>query len=381
VDVVEAAELELRVPEDMISGGPAHGLHVIMRSAMHGAHADFAMVALRVDEERLIIHAGIGPLAEDMVGNLMLVRDSVAAPVLLTGEPTLVADYPERGAAEPAVRHQIGSVIMVPLRADDVVEGALAVGRLAEHPAFDATELDQLAAFVQRSGTARELAGAKEERRAAQLVEERSRIRDDLHDNVIQEIFAASMALQAAADRITEPEMRQLVLAQVEALDATTRRIRSLISDLPPTDMHSPSLPLTKRLVAIVDSFTPALRCLPIVTFIGKVESALDGELARDLEAVLREALSNVARHAAASSVQIRVAVEDDRVVLDVIDNGRGLGKPRRTSGLGNMRRRAERHGGELRFAVPRRGGTHLSWTVPLHASSASSGRAYAGRR
>jgi signal transduction histidine kinase len=167
---------------------------------------------------------------------------------------------------------------------------------------------------------------------------------------------------------MAEEEMRQLVLTQIEALDATTRRIRSLISDLPPADMHAPSLPLTKRLVAIVDSFTPALRCLPTVEFVGPVESSIEGEVARDLEAVLREALSNVARHAAASSVRIQVAVQRDRLVLDVVDDGRGLGKPLRTSGLGNIRRRAERHGGELQLTVPRKGGTHLSWTVPLAA-------------
>ena len=87
---------------------PGHRLDLIMRSAMRGAGGDFALVAMRADDTRLIIQAGVGQLAENMVGSLMLVRDSVAASVILTGEPMLVADYPTRGGAVPDVRAQIG---------------------------------------------------------------------------------------------------------------------------------------------------------------------------------------------------------------------------------------------------------------------------------
>src|SRR4051812_45345679 len=174
-----------------------------MRSAIHGAKGDFALVAVRVDAERLMIQAAVGPLAEDMVGNLMPLRDSVAAEVLASGMTLLVADYPNRGGAPPGIREHIQSVIVVPLTAGDRVEGALAVGRLVGRPPFATAELDQLTAFVQRTGTARELEGAREERRTARLIEERLRIRDDLHDNVIQELFAAGMALHAVADRMS----------------------------------------------------------------------------------------------------------------------------------------------------------------------------------
>lgn len=343
---------------------PGHGLDLIMRSAMRGAEGDFALVALRADQERLIIQAGIGPLAENMVGNLMLVRDSVAAPVLLTGVPLLVPDYPRHGGAPPDVRAQIGSVIIVPLLSEERVEGALAVGRLAGRTSFVQTELDDLADFVHRTGTARELEGAREERRAARLVEERLRIRDDLHDNVIQELFAAGMALQLAATRIDDAELRELVLAQVDALDGTTTRIRSLISDMPSSGLDAPALPLTKRLVAIVDSMTPALRCLPTVVFGGPVESTVQPDVAGDLEAVLREALSNVARHAGASVVQVRVVLDGHTLTLSVTDNGRGLGDAARSSGLANMRRRAIRHNGDLRVASTPGGGTQLDWSV-----------------
>ncbi len=152
---------------------PGHGLDLIMRSAMRGAQGDFALVALRADQERLIIQAGAGPLAENMVGNLMLVRDSVAASVLLTGAPLLVPDYPRQGGAaarrprpdrfghhRPARRRRAGR--------------RRAGGRPARRPAeLRPVELEDLADFVHRTGTARELQAAREERRAARLVEER----------------------------------------------------------------------------------------------------------------------------------------------------------------------------------------------------------------
>jgi signal transduction histidine kinase len=346
---------------------PAHGLPVILRSAIRGVRADFGLVALRVDEERLIIHAGLGPLAEDMVGNLMPVRESVAASVLLDGEPLLVEDYPTQGGAAPEVRVQIGSVIVVPLAvAHGRVDGALAVGRLVDEPRLTRADLDQLDAFIRRTGTARELADAYEELRSARLVEDRARIRDDLHDHIIQELFAAGMALQAVADRLPDEEHQRLVLNQVDALDDTTNRIRSLINDMPVGRVNSPSLPLAKRLIAIVDSLTPALRCLPTVRFAGPVEASVSVDLAGDVEAVLREALSNVARHAGASSVQIQVTVADERLTLDVIDDGRGFAEPTRLSGLQHMRRRAMRHGGELSLTAAAAGGTHLCWSVPL---------------
>ena len=342
-----------------------HPLHVIMRSAMAGAKGDLALVSLRVDDERLAIHAGIGPLAEDMVGNVMLVQDSVAAPVLLHGTPTLIPDYARDGAATPEVRVQIGSVIIAALLLPGgQIGGALAVGRLSGAPSFVASDLNQLCAFIERVGIGRELANAHEERRVARLIEDRSRIRDDLHDHVIQELFATGMALQSAGDMVTDPDQRALIAAQVDALDATTRRIRRLISNLPDDDT-SRTTALPKRLVAIVDSMTPALRCLPTVSFVGPVEASVSPAMAADMEAVLREALSNVARHAGASAVQVRVAATEADVVLEVVDDGRGIGATDRSSGLSTMRRRAERHGGRLELTQPSGGGTRLCWTVP----------------
>lgn len=333
-----------------------------MRAAMRGLRGDFALVAIRTDDDRLMIQSAMGPLAENMVGNLMLIDESVAAPVFRSGQALLVPDYPARGAAAVEVRAEIGSVVVVPLEADGYVEAALAVGRLSGQPSFTTSALDELAAFVRRAGTAREVERAREERQMARLVEDRARIRADLHDHVIQELFAATMALHSVAGSLDHAEHRQLIDIQIDALDATSKRIRALISEMPGRVMSArrPSLP--KRLVAIVDSLTPALGCLPTVSFIGPVESSVDEVLGDDLEAVLREALTNVARHAGARSVRVRVAVADATLTLDVIDDGCGMGDPARRSGLRNMEVRAERHHGELGYLAPAGGGTRLTW-------------------
>lgn len=147
-----------------------HSLDVIMRAAVRGVRGDFALVAIRTEDDRLLIQAATGPPADDMVGNLMRVDESVAAPVIHTGKPLLVRDYPARGSAAAEVRSQIGSIIVVPLGADGYVEAALAVGRLSGRPDFTESSLTELAAFVRRAGTAREIEHAREERQMARLL-------------------------------------------------------------------------------------------------------------------------------------------------------------------------------------------------------------------
>ncbi|HEV7204272.1 MAG TPA: ATP-binding protein [Jatrophihabitans sp.] len=343
-----------------------HSLDVIMRAAVRGVRGDFALVAIRTDEDRILIQAALGPVAEDMVGNLMLIDASVAAPVFRRGAPLLVPDYPDRGGAAPEVRVRIGSVIVVPLEADGYVEAALAVGRLSGQPTFTRAALDELDAFVRRAGTAREVEHARDERQLARLVEDRARISADLHDHVIQELFAAAMTLHGLAGALADPEHARIVSAQVDALDATSNRIRSLISEIPRSLRSVRRTSLPKRLIAIVDSITPALDCLPTVSFVGPVDSSVDDVLGEDLEAVLREALTNVARHAGASTVKVRVAFIDSTLTLDVIDDGRGLGDSERRSGLRNMSVRAERHNGALAYSEPDGGGTRLTWHAPI---------------
>lgn len=359
------------------SGEPTgYSLDIVMRSAMRGTRSDFVLVAVRTDHQRLLVEAGIGPVAADMLGTIMPISGTISADVFETGMPRMLADFPSYAAAPVPMRGRVSSMLIAPMHGDQEVEGVLAVGRLLGRPPYTDADLGDLTAFVKRTGTARELRGIREARRTARLSEDRMRISADLHDNVIQQLFASGMALQSVADRVPDPQQRDRILEQVDALDATTRRIRSLISM--GDNSEAPALPLSKRLVAIVDSLTPALRCLPTVTMVGALEPAVDGELAADLEAVLREALSNVARHAYAAAVEVKIEIDGDRLTLEVIDDGAGIGEPTRTSGIANMRLRAARHHGDLVFSSPAGGGTRLTWRVSTAPTERGRARGHA---
>jgi signal transduction histidine kinase len=121
---------------------------------------------------------------------------------------------------------------------------------------------------------------------------------------------------------------------------------------------------LHARLLAIIEEHAPQLGFTATIRFAGPLDP--DADLAHDILAVTREALSNSARHAHASTVSITLAQQDGLIILDIIDNGRGVGTPTRSSGLTSMRRRAESNGGTCQLTTPGGGGTHLTWTARL---------------
>jgi signal transduction histidine kinase len=118
----------------------------------------------------------------------------------------------------------------------------------------------------------------------------------------------------------------------------------------------------------IIDEHTAQLGFTAGIRFAGPLDPGPDEALAHDILAVIREALSNCARHARATAVTISLVLRDGLMTLDITDNGRGLGTPTRSSGLSSMRRRAERNGGTFQLTIPANGGTHLAWTARLPA-------------
>lgn len=209
---------------------------------------------------------------------------------------------------------------------------------------------------------------AEEELRAAReelaLLEERERIARDLHDTVVQRIFATGLALQAAAPRMSS-DLRERIETAIVALDDTIRDIRTAIFSL-----HRAPSPGTLResVLAVTTEAARVLGFAPAVRFAGPVEAGTPPEIGDGLLAVLREALSNVARHAGASRVDVEVAVTDI-VTLRVTDDGAGLpaGARRRGGrGLANMEERARVLGGACRITAGPAGGTVVDWQVPV---------------
>jgi PAS domain S-box-containing protein len=208
--------------------------------------------------------------------------------------------------------------------------------------------------------TERELASA---RRRRTMAEEHERIARDLHDTVIQELFAIGMSLQAVHAEAQPGRVSERIAHAVDALDDTIRQIRTTIFEL---NSGTRLNPLTKELRQLVDALSMSLGFEPAVTLIGPIDTQLPISTAAHVLPTVREGLSNVARHARASRAELLVSLQGDELRVEVHDNGVGMPTDlERSSGLRNLERRARELGGSLRVHAGPQGGTVLEWVVP----------------
>jgi signal transduction histidine kinase len=199
------------------------------------------------------------------------------------------------------------------------------------------------------------------------LLEDRERIAMDLHDTVIQQIFATGMSLQATSRLTDQSDVARRIETAVEDLDATIRQIRSSIFALSAAARSAMPSVRGRVLEVIVDA-TRMLGSEPHVQFVGPVDTAVSERVAEELLVSLRELLSNVVRHALATKVEVDVMVDDRNIALTVCDNGVGLAELRRPKGRGleNVATRARRLGGSFDLHPRPEGGTLAVWSVPV---------------
>lgn len=254
-----------------------------------------------------------------------------------------------------------GPALVLPLRATDTVAGVLVALRNEDAYAFSAEQLDIMAAFANQATLAWQLATSQHQMRELDVLADRDRIARDLHDHVIQRLFAVGLALQGTIPRARLPEVRQRLSDCVDDLQNVIQEIRTAIFDLHSTP--SGMTRLRQRLDAAIAQFpSPELRTT--VQFVGPL-SVVDAALADHAEAVVREAVSNAVRHAGATTLSITVRVEDE-LFIEVADDGRGMPADVTSSGLTNLRQRAEEVGGFFTIESPPAGGTVLRWSAPL---------------
>jgi signal transduction histidine kinase len=292
--------------------------------------------------------------------------------VLATGEPVSSGDFAADERAAHAARSamkQIGPAIVFPLGAPGNVRGVLTVGRRHGAVPFPQAQADVVASFAAQAGVALELAASRAEAERLSLYEDRDRIARDLHDLVIQRLYATGMSLEGTMPLITRPEVASRVTSAVDAMDETIKEIRAAIFGLQARGI--PSQPdLRADIVALTEDMTPVLGFAPGLRLGAGLGSPVSPEVAEQALAALREALSNTARHANASQVDVSVDVDSAGILtVQVSDNGTGLPPDGRRSGLRNLAARAEKLGGELRLspadpAAPAPG-TRLEWRVP----------------
>jgi signal transduction histidine kinase len=258
------------------------------------------------------------------------------------------------------------TVVLVPLRAHLAPDGVLLVVLDAGRGSLESDEAELLASFADQASLALDRAQAISDRQELMLVSDRDRIARDLHDLVIQRLFATGLALQGARRIAVSEEVCERIDSAVADLDVTIRDIRSTIFEL----QHGHELSLRADVRGLVKEYIPVLGFTPMVRTSGPLDTAVPQGIAEQLLAVLREALSNVARHAEADAAVVEVEARGSEVMLRVADNGRGLPADRHESGLRNARRRASDKGGRLRLLPEEPHGTVLEWTVPMGSAS-----------
>jgi signal transduction histidine kinase len=260
----------------------------------------------------------------------------------------------------------IGPVMILPLAGAETARGVLVVGRVSGGRQFSETELELATAFANQAAVALELSESRQDKERMQLFEDRDRIARDLHDHVIQQLFASGLTLQSismgTSDRVLADRIEQVV----GGLDEAIRQIRNSIFEL--RERVGPRGPGVRSTVLdIAAELATLLGFEPDVRFAGPVDTVVDESLAEDLVGVVREALTNVARHAGASAVEISLTASSERIELRVADDGSGLGETDRRSGLANLAARAHQRSGTFSVGAQADGsGTVLLWTSPI---------------
>jgi len=339
--------------------------------------ADLGMLALPDAEgQRLTVAHADGDGAEAVRGLVLPAGQSLSGRVLASGEPVTSADFAgdERasGAARAAMSH-IGPAVILPLGAPGSRRGVFTIGRRHGRKPFPQADATFAASFAAQAGVALELADSRAEAERLSVYEDRDRIARDLHDLVIQRLYATGMSLQGTMPMIGRSEVADRVTRAVDAMDETIREIRGAIFSLQARDAEAPRDPRTD-IVRLVEDMTEMLGFAPSLRLGPGLRTLHNEELAGQALIVLRESLSNVARHAGATGADVTVDIDDDGfLTVTVTDNGTGIpAGPRRSSGLRNLTDRAAALGGELRLTpvepAAERPGTRLEWRVPVTA-------------
>ncbi len=276
-----------------------------------------------------------------------------------------IGDHPDSYGFPPRHPHMT-SFLGVPLRVRDDVYGNLYLTDKVGTGPFTEEDEALAEALALAAGIAIQSARLHDQVRVLSVLDDRNRIARDLHDRVIQRLFAIGMGLQGVARALDPAEKTGRIEQAVDDLDTTITEIRSAIFEL-----GESSLPggLRQAVVRLTQELAPTLGARPNVSFSGPVDNTVPQHTADDVLAVVREGLTNAGKYARATRFRVAVRVSDDALLLEIADNGTGFDPGSTTSaglGLANMRNRAEKLNGTFSITQADGGGTRLEWSVPL---------------
>jgi signal transduction histidine kinase len=337
-------------------------------AGLASADAAGVLVPSPDDENVLTVGVAVGAPYEYAEGVRLPLTDTQLGTAHRTGTPVLVPDVSaaavggQRAPVLGELTERFGPTLMIPLGGRPALGTVVAMRRRGREP-FEPDTLELASAFAAQASVALELARSQQRERRLQVQADRDRIARDLHDHVVQRIFATGLALDRVSRSLEEtlPETAAALAERVDELDGTIARIRSAIFELHEADDASPDAVRT-RIVDVVRSITGGQGLRPDVRLRG--DDDLPPALLPDVVAVVRELVTNVVRHASATRVTVTVTV-DSEVRVVVTDNGVGLPAVAVRSGLTNLADRAERHGGRLTTSTGPKG-TQIRWSVPM---------------
>ncbi len=334
------------------------------------AGADLALIGVpEPDGGGLLVTVADGQGADQLRGTVVGIEDTLLGHVYKSGRSALIVDVSkdERAGGERAVPSGFGPAFIAPLGAGGSARGALSLARRAGGEPFDPEVAALTEELAVQAAVVLELAQRRKDTELLSLYADRDRIGRDLHDLAIQRLFATSMALQTAYKVTEKPAVARRIAQSVADLDETIKVIRSTIFSLHAHDLDEPeAVSVRADVITVCEQAASVLGFPPAVRFSGPVDTVVGEEVGEHLLAVLREALSNAARHAHATSVEVDLTADAAAVALRVTDDGVGIPDSGRRSGLSNLRERAVQLGGTFTAEPGAAGGTVLTWKVPL---------------
>ncbi len=359
----------IEVTQAIMEGESERALRLIAHHARVLGGADQSMVVVpEPGGEMLVVRVADGERADALIGMRMPERKSLAGEAFRTGNPINVPDaQSDARAHQPtAIAGRFGPTFCMPLRVAGRSFGTLVVANQRGRTPFAGESLKVVELFATQAAVALEYARLREELQRLAVLEDRERIAKELHDGVIQALFAVGMTLQATEGQVDDPEaVRARLAGAVESIDSAIRDLRNYIFGLRPGILADRQLDQALRQLA--EEFQEKSDIITVVDIDARI-AAQFGNASTQLVQIAREALSNVARHAQASTCRLSLVQRGGQGVLEIDDDGRGfeLAHDRRGQGLRNMRERADAIGGKFAVESSLAEGTTVRVALPL---------------
>ncbi len=344
---------------------PTEALRLIAIRALELTGADYTFIAVPPDQDvaasevtELTVAVCAGVDSDQVTGSTIPIAGSTLGEVFIDQVPRNVAGL----GLDFAVGVEFGPALVLPVGAGESISGVLLAVRAAGSTGFDDLHFQVGSSFADQATLALQRAESQSARRELEVLADRERIARDLHDQVIQRLFAIGLGMQRTYRRAESTVVADRLTEHIDQLQEVIHDIRTAIFNLQADPETTPRL--RTALHDVITTLTTETSLRTTVRMSGPV-SVVFGDLAEHAGAVVREAVSNVVRHAGADELVVTISVDDD-LVIDVTDNGVGLPDTVARSGLHNLAQRATDAGGAFTVRRRERGGTRLVWTAPL---------------